>query len=77
MIFESKQVQFLEAILNGNSSEVKRLISHPKVDVNAENDRDGTPLHEAARDGHLEICELLIKKRADISMQRMKMERHR
>ena len=60
----SKQQQFLEAIRNQNSSVVKRLISHPKVDVNAKH-LDG--LVYAAQKGHLEICEWLIKHGADVN----------
>ena len=43
------QIQFLEAVVDKNTTKVKRLIGHSEVDVNFKNDENGeTPLHHAA-----------------------------
>ena len=46
--FKSKQEQLFDAIKAKNLSTVKRLISDPKVDINAKNKDGATPLHIAA-----------------------------
>ena len=54
------------AIREGNTSMVKSLLSSPGADVNARDERDSTPLLEAARYGHDDICRVLIASGADI-----------
>ena len=54
------------------SIEFKSSLIHPMVWVkkgylDARNESGNTPLHEAARDGRLEICEFLIKHDADVN----------
>jgi len=48
------------ATIEGNTDMVKSLVSSPGADVNATNERGSTPLLEAARYGHDEICRVLI-----------------
>ena len=48
------------ATVEGNTDMVRSLVSSPGADVNATNDRGSTPLLEAARFGHDEICRVLI-----------------
>ena len=45
---------------------VKSLVSSPGADVNATNERGSTPLLEAARFGHEDICRVLIAAGADL-----------
>ena len=48
------------ATIEGNTDMVKSLVSSPGADVNAVNERGSTPLLEAARYGHDDICRVLI-----------------
>jgi len=48
---------------------VKSLLSSPGADVNARDDRGSTPLLEAARYGHDDICRLLIAAGADVKVK--------
>lgn len=48
------------AVRQGNTDMVRSLLSTPAVEVNVTDDRGSTPLLEAARFGHDEICRLLI-----------------
>ena len=45
---------------------VKSLLSSPGADVNARDERGSTPLLEAARYGHDDICRVLIASGADL-----------
>ena len=54
------------ATIEGNTDMVKSLVSSPGVDVNATNERGSTPLLEAARFGHDDICRVLIAAGADL-----------
>jgi ankyrin repeat protein len=54
------------AIREGNTSMVKSLLSSPGADVNARDERGSTPLLEAARYGHDDICRVLIASGADL-----------
>ena len=54
------------ATIEGNTDMVKSLLSSPGADVNATNDRGSTPLLEAARYGHDDICRVLIAAGADV-----------
>lgn len=45
---------------------VRSLLSSPGADVNARNERGSTPLLEAARYGHDDICRILIASGADL-----------
>src|SRR6187551_3106644 len=54
------------ATIEGNSDMVKSLVSSPGADVNATNERGSTPLLEAARYGHDDICRVLIAAGANI-----------
>ena len=54
------------ATIEGNTDLVKSLLSSPGADVNATNDRGSTPLLEAARYGHEDICRVLIASGADL-----------
>ena len=48
------------ATVEGNTDMVKSLVSSPGADVNATDERGSTPLLEAARYGHEDICRVLI-----------------
>ena len=54
------------ATVEGNTDMVKSLLSSPGVDVNATDERGNTPLLEAARYGHDDICRVLIAAGADV-----------
>ncbi|HJT65497.1 MAG TPA: ankyrin repeat domain-containing protein [Pyrinomonadaceae bacterium] len=54
------------ATIEGNTDMVKSLLSSPGADVNATNERGSTPLLEAARYGHDDICRVLIAAGADV-----------
>src|ERR1700754_172293 len=48
------------ATVEGNTDMVRSLLSSPGADVNATDERGNTPLLEAARYGHDDICRVLI-----------------
>jgi len=54
------------ATIEGNTDMVKSLVSSPGADVNATNERGSTPLLEAARYGHDDICRVLIAAGANL-----------
>ena len=54
------------ATVEGNTDMVKSLLSSPGADVNATNERGSTPLLEAARFGHEDVCRVLIAAGADL-----------
>ena len=54
------------ATIEGNTDMVKSLLSSPGADVNATNEAGSTPLLEAARYGHDEICRVLIAAGANL-----------
>ena len=54
------------ATIEGNTDMVRSLVSSPGADVNAKDDRGNTPLLEAARYGHEDICRVLIAAGADV-----------
>lgn len=54
------------ATIEGNTDMVRSLLSSPGADVNARNERGSTPLLEAARYGHDDICRILIASGADL-----------
>ena len=57
----SAQVAALfRATREGNTDMVRSLLSSPGVDVNAKDESGSTPLLEAARFGHDNICRMLI-----------------
>ena len=64
--FRSKQKQFVNAVKNGEYEMVAQLIEDSKVDVNKGTLFGSPPLHLAASKGYLEICQLLIKRGANV-----------
>jgi len=54
------------ATIEGNTDMVRSLVSSPGADVNATNERGSTPLLEAARYGHEDICRVLIAAGANL-----------
>ena len=52
---------------NGFTSSVKRLLSIRNIDVNVKDKYEWTPLHDAARYGHVEIARLLLQNGADVN----------
>lgn len=54
------------ATIEGNTDMVRSLLSSPGANVNATDDRGSTPLLEAARYGHEDICRVLIAAGADV-----------
>lgn len=66
MIHSDNEQKLINAAYDGNLDEVKRLVGLG-IDVNTRNEFDDrTPLHEAACNGHTDICEFLLAKGADI-----------
>lgn len=57
------------AVIEGNTDMVKSLASAPGADVNATNERGSTPLLEAARFGHDDICRVLIAAGANLKVK--------
>ena len=55
------------ATVEGNTDMVRSLLSSPGADVNATDERGNTPLLEAARYGHEDICRVLIGAGADVN----------
>ena len=54
------------AARTGNIAEVKKHLA-AGADVNAKDKDGGTPLHQAARNGHKEVADLLIAKGANVN----------
>jgi ankyrin repeat protein len=54
------------AVRAGNTDMVKSLLSSPGADVNATDEQGNTPLLEAARFGHDDICRALIAAGANV-----------
>src|ERR1041385_7581549 len=54
------------ATREGNTDMVRSLVSAPGIDVNATDERGSTPLLEAARYGHDNICRMLIAAGANL-----------
>lgn len=54
------------ATREGNTDMVRSLLSAPGVDVNAKDETGSTPLLEAARFGHDNICRMLIAAGANL-----------
>ena len=54
------------ATREGNTDMVRSLLSAPGIDVNATDERGSTPLLEAARYGHDDICRILIAAGANL-----------
>lgn len=54
------------ATREGNTDMVKSLLSSPGADVNATDERGSTPLLEAARYGHEDVCLVLIAAGANL-----------
>lgn len=54
------------ATREGNTDMVRSLVSAPGVDVNAKDETGSTPLLEAARFGHDNICRILIAAGANL-----------
>ena len=54
------------ATVEGNTDMVRSLLSSPGANVNATDERGSTPLLEAARYGHEDICRVLIASGANL-----------
>jgi len=54
------------ATREGNTDMVRSLLSAPGIDVNATDEKGSTPLLEAARYGHDDICRILIAAGANL-----------
>ena len=54
------------ATREGNTDMVRSLLSAPGIDVNATDETGSTPLLEAARYGHDDICRILIAAGANL-----------
>jgi len=53
--------ELFRATREGNTDMVRALVSSPGADVNATDERGSTPLLEAARYGHEDVCRVLIE----------------
>jgi uncharacterized protein len=58
--------ELFRATREGNTDMVKALLSSPGADVNATDERGSTPLLEAARYGHEDVCRVLIAAGANL-----------
>src|SRR5215208_1392768 len=58
--------ELFRAAREGNTDMVKSLLSSPGADVNATDERGSTPLLEAARYGHEDVCRMLIAAGANL-----------
>ncbi|HEU4434648.1 MAG TPA: ankyrin repeat domain-containing protein, partial [Pyrinomonadaceae bacterium] len=58
--------ELFRATREGNTDMVKALLSSPGADVNATDERGSTPLLEAARYGHEDVCLVLIAAGANL-----------
>lgn len=58
--------ELFRATREGNTDMVKALLSSPGADINATDERGSTPLLEAARYGHEDICRVLIAAGANL-----------
>jgi len=56
-----------EAAKRGYAEQIEETLSQDKGTVNVKDESGNTPLHWAASGGHLEACELLIKKGAIVN----------
>jgi ankyrin repeat protein len=63
----TQTVALFQPVREGNTDMVKSLVSSQGADVNATGERGSTPLIEAARFGHEDICRLLIAAGADLT----------
>ena len=60
--------QFIDAARDGDIAKMEQLWQQtPKPDVNARDNDDGTPLHEAALNGHTDAMQLLKSFGADVN----------
>jgi hypothetical protein len=65
---ERGRTQLHHCVENGLTTSVKRLLSIRNINVNVKDDVSGsTPLHWAARNGHIEIARLLLQNGADVN----------
>ena len=62
----TQTIELFRATREGNTDMVKALLSSPGADVNATDERGSTPLLEAARYGHDDICRVLIAAGANL-----------
>lgn len=62
----TQTVALFQATREGNTDMVKSLVTSQGADVNARDERGSTPLIEAARYGHEDICRVLIAAGADV-----------
>lgn len=62
--------KLLEAAKSGNIDDVENLLNREeKVQVNAENEFEETPLHLSAQNGHKDVVEFLLSKGAKVDAQ--------
>ncbi|XP_071086322.1 ankyrin-3-like, partial [Haliotis cracherodii] len=57
-----------QACSGGDVEIVKRILALEKVDINSRDQNGETPVMMAARDGHVQLVEVLVKKGADMSL---------
>ena len=63
---KAPDISIHDAAALGNIEAVKQFLDSG-ADVNAKDDKGGTPLHVAAWEGHTEVAELFIAKGADMN----------
>ncbi|XP_006814632.1 uncharacterized protein LOC102808257, partial [Saccoglossus kowalevskii] len=68
---DDKSKLLWNAVDSGQYKDAKKLIGKSNCDVNYKNETrfDATPLHQAAKKGHVELVKLLMKHKADIEVK--------
>ena len=62
------QKTFLEAVKNGDTGELEKILDIGKVNVNVYDTEGQTPLHLGCLEGNLELVKLLVKFGADVRL---------
>jgi hypothetical protein len=68
-LFMASNTKFHEVCENGNVAAVQTMISQDGMDIDVFGKFDRTPLHLAIRNGHIDICRLLIENGASIEVK--------
>ena len=62
------QKTFEEAVRNGDSSELERILEHGKINIDLYDTEGQTALHQSCLDGNLELVKLLVRFGANVKL---------